>query len=58
MAGNEIVCRFCQWPLHYIHGHGACINPKCMLRGQNQAECCTGETQQPAEPAKKEQKAE
>jgi hypothetical protein len=28
----------------YVHGHAACANNACPLYGQNQAECCSGET--------------
>lgn len=28
----------------YVHGHAACVNNTCPLFGQNQAECCDGET--------------
>jgi hypothetical protein len=28
----------------YIHGHAACVNVSCPMKGVNQAECCDGET--------------
>lgn len=28
----------------YVHGHAACASSGCPLYGQNQAECCDGET--------------
>ncbi|MEO0321330.1 MAG: hypothetical protein AAF447_00095 [Myxococcota bacterium] len=37
-------CRFCRRAIAYIHGHAACVNNQCPMYGQNQAECCDGET--------------
>jgi hypothetical protein len=37
-------CRFCRAEMTYIHGHAACIDNRCPMYGQNQAECCDGET--------------
>jgi hypothetical protein len=37
-------CAFCRNELRYIHGHAACVDNRCPLYGQNQAECCSGET--------------
>jgi hypothetical protein len=28
----------------YVHGHAACLATGCPMFGQNQAECCDGET--------------
>lgn len=30
--------------MQYVHGHAACLTSRCPLFGQNQAECCAGET--------------
>lgn len=40
-------CKWCETALHYVHGHGACLNKACPMFGLNQAECCDGETCQP-----------
>jgi hypothetical protein len=37
-------CRLCRHPMAYVHGHAACVNGACPMRGVNQAECCDGET--------------
>ena len=37
-------CGLCGDPMAYIHGHGACVRSGCPLYGQNQAECCDGES--------------
>ncbi len=37
-------CRFCRAEMAYVHGHAACVDNRCPLFGQNQAECCDGET--------------
>ena len=37
-------CAFCHAPLAYVHGHAACVRSGCPYYGQNQAECCSGET--------------
>jgi len=37
-------CAFCHEPLVYVHGHAACVRHACPFYGQNQAECCSGET--------------
>jgi hypothetical protein len=28
----------------YVHGHAACVRSGCPFFGQNQAECCDGES--------------
>lgn len=38
-----LICRRCGHELAYVHGHGACVNMDCSLKGVNQAECCSGE---------------
>ncbi len=40
----RVHCAFCRRELIYVHGHAACGNNACPLFGQNQAECCSGET--------------
>lgn len=37
-------CGYCQQELGWVHGHGACLNNRCALFGQNIAPCCDGET--------------
>ncbi|HEX4340689.1 MAG TPA: hypothetical protein VH062_32495 [Polyangiaceae bacterium] len=37
-------CAFCRSPLGYVHGHAACLDGRCPMFGQNQAECCSGDT--------------
>ncbi|MEM9193805.1 MAG: hypothetical protein AAGF12_31810 [Myxococcota bacterium] len=37
-------CRICGAEMAYIHGHAACVRNGCPMYGQNQAECCDGET--------------
>jgi hypothetical protein len=37
-------CALCRQPLIYVHGHAACASRGCPMFGQNQAECCSGET--------------
>lgn len=37
-------CRVCGESLQWIHGHGQCETPGCLLKGQNQAPCCDGGT--------------
>jgi hypothetical protein len=37
-------CRFCRAEMAYVHGHAACVDNRCPFFGQNQAECCDGET--------------
>jgi len=37
-------CAWCRNPLQDVHGHGACLTGGCPMFGQNQAECCSGET--------------
>lgn len=37
-------CSWCREAMDYLHGHGACVNGRCPMFGQNQAPCCDGET--------------
>ena len=37
----------------FLFGHYQCDQRECLLRGQNQAECCQGETAQPLTDAQK-----
>jgi hypothetical protein len=37
-------CAFCRSALGYVHGHAACLDGRCPMFGQNQAECCSGDT--------------
>jgi hypothetical protein len=37
-------CSWCRETMDYLHGHGACVNGRCPMFGQNQAPCCDGET--------------
>lgn len=39
-----LVCSWCDSILVQVHGHGACVNTECPMRGQNQDPCCNGET--------------
>jgi hypothetical protein len=37
-------CAWCRRSMDYLHGHAACVDPRCPMFGQNQAACCDGET--------------
>jgi hypothetical protein len=39
-----LLCALCRQPLIYVHGHATCAAHGCPMYGQNQAECCSGET--------------
>ena len=41
---DALRCSFCGSPMAYVHGHAACVRSGCPFFGQNQAECCDGES--------------
>ena len=41
-AGRLMFCLWCEREMLFVHGHYACGNGECPLRGENQFSCCEG----------------